>query len=80
MKKVVAANAAKLVRISQESPSSAGPQKLSSQPGKVLPVSSGGALVASVSSGSDTRSMYCTRQERAKGERYAVLHHTVYVR
>lgn len=73
VKKALAATVAKLARVSQESTSSVGPQKLSSQPGKVAPVPSGGALVASLSPGGDTGSTYCTRQERAKGEMCADL-------
>ena len=67
MKKALASTAAKLARISQESPHAVGTEKLSSQPGKVAPVSSGGALVASLPSGGDMGSSYSTSQERAKG-------------
>lgn len=78
MKKALAATAAKLARISKDPPSLAGPEKLSSQPGKVAPVSSGGALVASLSPGGDMGSSYYTSQERAKGERYASESYTVH--
>lgn len=73
MKKALASTAAKLARISQESPHAVGPEKLSSQPGKVAPVSSGGALVASLPSGGDVGSSYNTSQERAKGMQHVTF-------